>query len=166
MEDDVLAEARSFFNLVREASNQGDVDLVLAKILAAGSKHISLVNAHLAKNGVRPGWDGHLFRFGEVLGWRREVKSWQDAVDEVIALGLDPGLVSLKYWQQHIQLLARAADTRASRAKTARGSVASNVSARTGPRGTCTRVCASTFSPFVSHGRVRNSFEMIRVSHT
>ena len=60
MEDDVLAEARSFFNLVREASNQGDVDLILAKILAAGSKHVSLVNAHLAKNGVRPGWDGHL----------------------------------------------------------------------------------------------------------
>ena len=104
MEDDVLAEARSFFNLVREASNQGDVDLVLAKILAAGSKHISLVNAHLAKNGVRPGWDGHLFRFGEVLGWRREVKGWQDAADEVVALGLDPEIVSLKYWQQHIEL--------------------------------------------------------------
>ena len=104
MEDDVLAEARSFFNLVREASNQGDVDLILAKILAAGSKHISLVDAHLAKNGLRPPPVSDPFRFTNVMGWRREVKSWQDAVDEVIALGLDPGLVSLKYWQQHIQL--------------------------------------------------------------
>ena len=101
MEDDVLAEARSFFNAIREATNQG-LDLALAKILAAGSKHVSLVNAHLAKNGLRP--ESDLFRLGSVLIWRREVEGWQDAVDEVVANGLDPGIVSLKYWQQHFEL--------------------------------------------------------------
>ena len=179
MEDDVLAEARSFFNAIREATNQG-LDLALAKILAAGSKHVSLVNAHLAKNGLRP--ESDLFRLGSVLIWRREVEGWQDAVDEVVANGLDPGIVSLEYWQQHFELphvfvkarkffeiidnmtvdqersrIARAADTRASRAKTALGSVASNVSARTGSRGTCTRARARTRTG-------KNSFEMI--SHT
>ena len=64
MEDDVLAEARSFFNAVREATNQG-LDLALAKILSAGSKQISLVDAHLAKNGLRP--ESDLFRLGSVL---------------------------------------------------------------------------------------------------
>ena len=112
MEDDVLAEARSFFNLVREASNQGDVDLILAKILAAGSKHISLVDAHLAKNGLRPPPVSDPFRFTNVM-------------------------------REHSRI-ARAADTRVSRAKTARGSVASNVSVRTGSRGTCTRARART----------------------